>query len=358
MTYSEKILDEIKLLESDEYRKTYFDKLQEAVYNPMPLADIDKAFQTILDECVVSEGSSRDAEKDFTLKLDKKLDEQLTIIEKSVKKIFNIDLNIKIDTKTKRLEYFACIFLTEDDIRKAKKEIEEIILDEKFGYHYIQVKKAECYFQYQTFFYVKNFNGETILNGKHLTAILLHEIGHKVYLKLAYHKEKDDYYSLSINDGKKSRIAIPSNETKGKKLTELAASFITLVLVYLASTIINIYLEVSNTKEYTRIEGYSDRLAIQYGYGKEIYQFFLTIELWTKGKLTTDKSFIFTRKTDANYIRRSEMKKAIIREINDSRNSAQQIKMLKSILKFIEEIEKDAENKIYRYNMIGKKNKK
>lgn len=332
-------------------KEDYFSILHENMYSVKDLEKIDNAFDEILDKCAVIENPSRTSKKKYVLTNMDILDKNLTIVEKTVKKIFNIDLNIEIDTKTAKLEYFACIYITNEDIKNVKKNVKEIIEDEKFGLHYIKVKKADMMFQAQSFFYVKDFNSERHLNGRHLTAILLHEIGHKIYLKLAYNKNAEGDYLLSINDSKEKSFKVKDNN-KSKKLVEVAVAAVALFLSYLALTVMSYVQAIFNTKEYTRVESYSDRLAIQYGYGKEIYQFFLTIELWSKGRLTTDKSFFLRKLLDADYIRRKEMKNNIIKEINNGNNTKEQIRMLKEILKFIEEIEKDAENNIHRYNFI------
>ena len=331
-------------------KEDFFSILHENVYDVKDLNKIDNAFNEIIDKCAIIE-EDRTGKK-YTFKNPEILDKNLSIIEKTIKKIFNIELNIKIDVKTPKLKYFACIYITDEDIENVKNDIKEIIEDEKFGLHYLKVKKADILFQVHSFFYVKDFNSERKLNGRHLTSILLHEIGHKIYLKLAYNKNAKGDYLLSINDSKEVGFKIYGKKDKNtkKKLNEIVACSILIVLSWLAMTITSYVSSIFNTKEYTRVESYSDRLAIQYGYGKEIYQFFLTIELWSKGKLTTNKSFFLTKLLDADYIRRKEMKSNIVKEINNGNNTKEQIKMLKEILKFIEEIEKDAEKGNYRYN--------
>ena len=71
--------------------------------------------------------------------------------------------------------------------------------------------------------------------------------------------------------------------------------------------------------------------------------------MWCKGRITTDKNFFLLKALDADYLRRKEMKAQIIKEINDNRNDEHLVKQLKEVLKFIEGVEKDAENKKYRY---------
>jgi len=356
-------MENIELLESYKnndislFKEDYFTKVfKENSYSVKDLEKIDRAFQNILDECIVYDKSrTTDGMSDVSLKINQTLDKNLTDIEKIIKKVFNIDLKIKIDTNTKRLEYFACIFITNEDIRKVKNDIKEIIEDEKFGLHYIKVKKAEVLIQDKALFYIKKYDDEGTLCGRHLTAILLHELGHKIYLKLAYNKNADGEYLLTINDSREKRLTV-TEKNKSKKLTELAVMAISAILVWLAYSVLDFFLRVFNTKEYVRIESYSDRLAIQYGYGKEIYQFFLSIEMYFKGRITHDKNSIFIKLFDADYLRRKEMKANIIKEINDTRNTKYQVDRLKEVLKFIEEIEKDAEEGNNRYKLTKKQN--
>ena len=336
--------------------RSFFSKntlLNEEVYNVKEFREIDNCFQRLIDSLVESPEikksrevgiNSNKSKYKFILE-EKIIDTEFTKIEKIVKKVFNIDLNIKLDLKTKNLEYFACIFITKDDVKKATSNIEEIIKDEKYGYHYIKIKKAECLFQWQTFVYIKqvnenpkNYNCEKI-TGKHLTAVLLHELGHKIYLKFAYNKSKDDgSFLISINDNK-PKIIKTTSQNKKKNFAEIVALTVSLILFYIVTLGFGALIDYNRTKEYSRVEGYSDRLAIKYGYGKEIYQFFLAIEKNINGMIVTKKSPFIYRFANATYMRKNEMKANIQREINDPSNNKQQIESLKQILKYIETME-------------------
>jgi len=259
---------------------------------------------------------------------DKYIIREMKEMERCFNKAFNINVHFLFDTEDyNKVRYGACIFITDTDAKEVEKKIETIIETKEEGYHFIKIKECKVQVQEAIFYFIKNNN----LNARHLTAILLHEIGHKVFLQLNT-KIEGNYYKVRIGSYVLCTLEITAGIIALPKLITLLVAVP--LLGYLNLGALG---NVLSSKEYSKTESNCDNMAIMYGYGKEIYEVFVKFELIGSKYLATKRNFI-RNLTNTDYQRRQLMIKNIINEINNPENTESERKELKKILDYINKI--------------------
>ena len=314
----------MKLEESIDY-KEYLEVYNEALAHNPECRKIDEEFTKLMNMIKIEKGYKKD--KIHSFRFNKNWEKCFVNIEKSIDKMFNIDSELFVDIDHKEgLTYCACIFLTEDDYRK----IAEEILENGEGYYFKTIRKCRIYFQELLFFYLKMEN----MDPRILTAILLHEIGHKVFLKVNTQiLRREAWIDLTFTIG-----------TITFMITFLAISvpavIITSFILYWILLFIYQFYKEKNIA-YIKTESNCDSMAVKYGYGDHIFAFFTKLVEESIGKGTIhDREYRY----NSSLNRLENIKKDIYKEMNDPKTSAKDKKYLEEQLAVINDMEQNRIN--------------
>lgn len=264
-------------------------------HNRSRLAKVDELFDKVLSAVNVEDWRSSDR-----VVMQKNLD-KITVL---VNKIFNIDMNLSLDVKATKPKSVAYTTYTEDVINVFESQVQEIIIDQKFGYSFIELKKVDVAFELvalQKFLKIGTItskDGQSFkFEGRHMTSILLHEIGHNVFIPFYFDQDNDKNYRVKIGNAKPIIIYKDFLEYKEistmKKLiatilyvtgmvSVIASAGMSSVLFAAASLLggaaalgtsrVILSKDKSYAKEYMRNERNANTLPFQYGYVREILE--------------------------------------------------------------------------------------
>lgn len=223
--------------------------LLEEIYNRPELLTVDKLFQEILNNC-----PSSDFKKPvFKTNLDK--------ISKIMLRVFNVDCKIFLHpAMSDRISFGMRIFPSYEEM---KGQFLDAIEKPKEGFNLVGCHNVSIEIDGAFLNSMKKNNG----TARELTAVLIHEIGHKVYVRVQkniYGKEYDmtkgKSITIRLNRAKLLRSILPD--------TNPLLVFGNVLMAFIGTSSIRDLLSV---KYYSEREIYSDSLAVSYGYGKEIY---------------------------------------------------------------------------------------
>lgn len=264
-------------------------------HNRSRLVKVDELFDRVLSAVNVDDWRSSDR-----VVMQKNLD-KITVL---VNKIFNIDMNLSLDVKATKPKSVAYTAYTEDVINVFESQVQEIIIDQKFGYSFIELKKVDVAFELvalQKFLKIGTItskDGQSFkFEGRHMTSILLHEIGHNVFIPFYFDQDNDKNYRVKIGNAKPIIIYKDFLEYKEisamKKLVAtilyvtgmvsvIASAGMSSVLFAAASLLggaaalgtsrVILSKDKSYAKEYMRNERNANTLPFQYGYVREILE--------------------------------------------------------------------------------------
>lgn len=244
-----------------------------------------------------------------------KLFDKISVI---INKKFNVEMRLMLDVKAAKTSSVAYTVYTEDVADIIKSQVEEIVIDEKYGYHFIEAKKIDVSFElvalsgFLNLGEITNKNGYSYkFEGRHMVSVLLHEIGHNVFIPFYFDQDNDKNYRVKI--GKQKPIIIYKDFLKYKELSAgmrflaatlslisvvalgvasagvLPATFFASLGISAASAILSHAIAKSDktfAKDYMRNERNANTLPFQYGYVKEILEETLMIQ-----KLIVDGEF-------------------------------------------------------------------
>ena len=235
-----------------------------------------------------------------------------------INKKFNVEMRLMLDVKAAKTSSVAYTVYTEDVADIIKSQVEEIVIDEKYGYHFIEAKKIDVSFElvalsgFLNLGEITNKNGYSYkFEGRHMVSVLLHEIGHNVFIPFYFDQDNDKNYRVKI--GKQKPIIIYKDFLKYKELSAgmrflaatlslisvvalgvasagvLPATFFASLGISAASAILSHAIAKSDktfAKDYMRNERNANTLPFQYGYVKEILEETVMIQ-----KLIVDGEF-------------------------------------------------------------------
>lgn len=244
-----------------------------------------------------------------------KLFDKISVI---INKKFNVEMRLMLDVKAAKTSSVAYTVYTEDVADIIKSQVEEIVIDEKYGYHFIEAKKIDVSFElvalsgFLNLGEITNKNGYSYkFEGRHMVSVLLHEIGHNVFIPFYFDQDNDKNYRVKI--GKQKPIIIYKDFLKYKELSAgmrflaatlslisvaalgvasagvLPATFFASLGISAASAILSHAIAKSDktfAKDYMRNERNANTLPFQYGYVKEILEETVMIQ-----KLIVDGEF-------------------------------------------------------------------
>lgn len=272
-----------------------------------------------------------------------------------INKKFNVEMRLAIDVKAPKPNAVAYTIYTEDVANVIKSQVEEIIVDEKFGYSFIELKKIDVAFELVS---IKEFlrlgtfttkNGYSYkFEGRHMLSILLHEIGHNVFVPFYFDQDNDKNYRIKIGNSKpiivyKDFLEYRKLNVMEKILSIVLASVIAVgvsVTSFTGSTKIA-SLDKSFAREYMRNERNANTLPFQYGYVREMLEETAMIQkLMVEGYFNgVYKEF---KKLDAKYWSNGGYQSIITKdiigminaELNNPNNGERERKMLKDVKDF------------------------
>lgn len=253
--------------------------------------------------------------------LNTKFSSELKSVETLIFKLFNAKIIFKFDDASdpRKLSYGMMIF---PSMQELKGKIKDAVEREKEGFYLRSCSNVLIVMDLGVLTLIKKEG----FNERHLTAILLHELGHKVYVR-----SQHDVRSKGINN-QFILTFLGVTVTISFTMLPIALPFIFLAGIYGM-------LQYNATNTYVQSEHLSDLTAIKYGYGTETYELMNSFY-----KLTENKKHIKVKALrqmfnilNSSKMRRDEVEKAIKKELNDSKNSPTEKKLLMNAL---EEIKK------------------
>lgn len=326
--------------------------------NTTQLNKIDNYFEDLIDLISINDGLRRN-KKEASMIMRK--------IKIIVDKMFNINIDLEIDYFP-TIRYFAYTIRGQEIVNIIESQVKEIIINKDTGYHLIEVKKFLVRFESIALMYLKY--PETLskgsidklpngakrpLTGRDLTSILLHEIGHNIFVPFEFNQKNDGVYEFKVDNAKPIIVyedKFPSFYTFAVFATSIIMPLV-MVMGYLGTTFLTFVIfakaiDKIDKNNYMVQEKNANTLPFQYGYGEEI----LYITLKTKWITDSFRSPIarvvdnFKRKLklskrDYEAIITRDILKMIDDELKNPNNDKEQIEYLIRVRKKYQEDIKD-----------------
>src|SRR5699024_11946304 len=118
---------------------------------------------------------------------------------------------IYIYNNKSRLEKFAYTKYTSNIVEVVDSRVKEIMINKETGYHFIKVRKIKVAFEHMALHLMKypelrrdskRDTPNIDFTGRHVISILLHEIGHNVFIPFYFNQKNDDVYEVRLGKGK------------------------------------------------------------------------------------------------------------------------------------------------------------
>lgn len=327
--------------------------LTEEIYRRPETGLIDAEFDKIMKFFANSDNMLKVRKKEIDP--NDKFKNELTKIEGLIKKLLNGKIILKFDVASKfdKLSFGMCIFPSNEEMHR---RVADALKNPGTGFYLYECNNSMVWIDYAMIgVLLKN----KITSGRYLTAVLLHELGHKVYVasqnKIRYYGTNKSIVPTSskiknVGTGVAGGILlvvgsmafelnIESYNTKAA--ISIISSFIGVVLTTIALAKAQ---QITDTETYVASESLSDLVAVKYGYGTEIAKTMDIFYAMTKVKVEKMSRLMrWFRKSanelNASKLRRTEVKKALEKELKDSANSEVEKKKIREMLKNIEEME-------------------
>lgn len=290
-----------------------------------------------------------------------------------INKKFNVEMRLTLDVKAAKPNAVAYTIYTEDVANVIKSQVEEIIVDEKYGYSFIELKKIDVAFELVS---IKEFlrlgtfttkNGYSYkFEGRHMLSILLHEIGHNVFVPFYFDQDNDKNYRIKI--GNSQPIIVYKDFLQYKQLNVME-KILSIVLAYVGvislcvavaglgilASVVAVGVSVASftgstkiasldksfAREYMRNERNANTLPFQYGYVREMLEETAIIQkLMVEGYFNgVYREF---KKLDSKYWSNGGYQSIITKdiigminaELNNPNNGERERKMLKDVKDF------------------------
>lgn len=335
-------------------RNSFPSVLKEEIYRRPETALIDAEFKKILDWFYNEDNIYKVKKNKFDV--DTYFKKELNNIEDLIKKLLNATIMLKFDRASSfdRLSFGMCIFPSNQEMHnKIRKEIE----NPKKGFYLYECTNSTVFMDFALIkILVKNK-----LDSRFLTAVLLHELGHKIYVK-----KQDDIYRYGstkdvLTDGAKKNKKIVKGVTTvsylvclgGMVLASISEGKNKLQVVSAITAVVSAMLSFSSSimlsaygqnAQYVESESLSDLVAVKYGYGYEIAKTMDIFYAMSKIKIERQCKLLSWFKKNTNELntskmRREQVKKALELELKDSSNSEVEKKKIKAILDAIKDME-------------------
>ena len=249
----------------------------------------------------------------------KNIEQQLIKLERLLKDEFNIDAKIKIPKRSPKELYGMRIYPSREELRRMALEV----IETKKGLKFVKCKGVVIEIDR------KLLNPKIGITNRELTAILLHEIGHKIYSN-DHIKEYNEYLRRAVIAEIGSWIMIFA--------TTSAVSAIIITSLSLFYHNINTRILSDNT------EIQADSLPVKYGYAVEISSSLKKLSNWNKPKKNKKdvETFRFLKRAFESIshlgVRRNQIPELLKQELKEA-DSEYQKKIIMEQLEKLEELE-------------------
>jgi hypothetical protein len=283
--------------------------LNEEIYRRSETDLIDKEFKVILDW--FKNNNIKDYKKS---NLDFRFATTLKNIENLILKLMNATVMLRFDmvSDPNKLDFGMCIYPSVQEMHnKAKDAIEK----RKEGFYLRDCHSCLILIDLGLIEMLKRNNW----NERYLTAVLLHELGHKCYVE-----QQDD-----IREG----------YSDGYVTLNLFGIKVKIPVGYLLPVIGFLLVFQKNINVYVDSEHLSDLTAVKYGYGKETYE--IMNSFYEMSKFSSKLKIIenYLNNINTSKMRRDKIKKALEIELTDKNNSTTEKRIIRKTLDELKKIE-------------------
>lgn len=342
-------------LEENSFSKMYNNiKLNEDIFlgNASELHKVDGLFQDLLDLVELEERGISKKNKSYA-------DNILKEIKVIIDKMFNINMSLSIDYKVKSPSSVAYTVFSKDIIKVFESKVKEILISKETGYNFIKLRKlnvafenvALAYFKYPEELSRHKIKANLVkFEGRHLTEILLHEIGHNVFI--SYYVKNNNggrVFKFDTNVFNMKPVTVYDNMSP-RVLDALVLSLVTIWLsaIGLSFSAFFIINDRFGSNNYMRIEGTANNLVVQYGYSKELYDTSVAINA-----IFTGNGNLFNRIIDRitwgiygyQGIIMSDVYAMLQTELRNPNNSPKDIEHIEEVLEYYRKQRKEIKKK-------------
>lgn len=293
--------------------------LNEEIFNREETKLIDQEFKIINDWY-----QSVDIKTVLNTDLNIKFQKELSNIEKHILKLFNAKIIFKFDdaSNPKVLNYGMMIF---PSMQELKGKIRDAVEKNKEGFYLRSCSNVLVVMDLGLLTLLKKYEK----NERYLTAVILHELGHKIYVKSQHEvrqKAQDTNTLIALTVFGMSFV-----------ISFTALAFILPCIFMIGGIQV---MNIVNTKAYVDSEHLSDVIGVKYGYGSETYELMDMFYNLTKDKRNSKIKIVrqMANMWNASKMRRDEVEKALKKELQDPRNSKVQKDLIKSSLKELQKV--------------------
>ncbi|QQO92723.1 hypothetical protein CPT_Madawaska_068 [Staphylococcus phage Madawaska] len=292
--------------------------------NTSLLREIDEEFKTLLD-------SYNYDKSDFDLIDKSEINKIATNISKITKKLFNTNMKLKFieaDPKGKdkfRVDSVASTMIYPEQIRNTVDGISKIVIEEKNGIYYSKPREIEVFMELSSirYFLEMKKNSKKVafsnFNERVCTSVLLHEIGHNLFLPIEIKvitQGKEPAFELKYKDNKPVQFQytkdIEADTDRNLKLAGPMIISMTIMVAILTSLtgvasitgITSIFsffklgsMDNKRVKKmnYNLSERSANQLPALYGYAKENIVLYDIVYAATNSKMEKTKNNIFSK---------------------------------------------------------------
>lgn len=307
--------------------------LNEEIFRRPETLKIDEQFDIIIKRFKSKE--FREGVANGSINPSKELKQNLKNIENAIESLFAGDIILRFDDHSNfnKLDFGMCIYPSTKELHGL---LEDAIENKGEGFYLGDCHNCLVFIDLA----LVNIVIKNDWNGRYFTSVLLHELGHKIYVKT-----QDDI----VNGTTTVMVKIGDKEKVFKGfIAEVATSliyFVFLFIVYAFS------LKSLNTR-YVKSEHMSDTIAVKYGYALEIYRVLDVFYSLTKAhKKRSSFNILFkfyekiVNKNNTSRQRRDLVEELIKRELAVS-DDINEKNYLKSVLKEVDNIKIKNEDSI------------
>lgn len=282
------------------------------------------------------------------------------------------------DKKVPMIVHAAYTYIKKPEIKSLKKQISKIVISKKDGYHAVQLPEINIYIELANLLLIKypelyriNPDKFKYNKGRMMNAIVLHEIGHHIFLPfMLKHK--------NVNNSKYMEVQFPDNQkplmiNEGESdFQDMIPTIILKISTCVLLTYINMiqcagsgllnfifgnmgnlgYMPVQN--KFYRQENGANEMSIQYGYYKEIAIFRIMFKIYygnfnRQFKTHNSKFDKLFNKIDYNNRITNSILQSLKRESDNQNNTPSQRKQITSSLISIKKMQDEVNNSLQKY---------
>jgi hypothetical protein len=283
--------------------------------------------------------------KDNNIKTCKKIDlndkfeTELKNLEKLVLKLLNAHITITVDMSSnlKRLSYGMCIWVSTKEYHN---KLEDAVKEKGKGFRLSDCRGVSVWIDlaFLNLCVIRGFN------ERHLVSVLLHELGHKVYVR----SQAQNNYDYSVKYSTATLAGTGINIVIGGISIAVGAiglGVAACLLQYMMLKGLGFYY---GTKQYVGQETTSDSTAVSYGYGKETFEvlnaFYELFHYRGTGIMRLFNTLY--HKYDSSKMRRDNVITFLEQELTDPNNSKAEKESIRKMIDELKKLQEKSDEKI------------